>query len=135
MINYLTEVIQKFAPINGLGVTPSENIYEISKELLNNENIICIQQKGKGIILGVVYPLFYNPNVLVAQELGWWVEPEYRGSPTAIRLLKDFEKEAKNRGATKIIMFYLDSQTPDKLDRLLSKMNYKHLEYNMVKEL
>lgn len=135
MIKYLTEVIQKFAPINGLDVKPSEDIYEISKQLLDNPNIICIQKEGKGIILGLIYPLFYNPDVLVAQELGWWVEPEHRGSPLAIRLLKEFEKEAKNRGASKVIMFYLDAQTPDKLDKMLSKMNYKHLEYNMVKDL
>ena len=135
MIEYLTEVIKKFAPINGLGVKPSEDIYEISKQLLDNPNIICIQKENKGIILGLIYPLFYNPNILVAQELGWWVEPEYRGSPLAIRLLKEFEKEAKNRGASKVIMFYLDAQTPEKLDKMLSKMNYKHLEYNMVKDL
>ena len=135
MIEYLTKVIKKFAPINGLGVNPSEDIYEISKQLLDNPNIICIQKENKGIILGLVYPLFYNPNILVAQELGWWVEPEYRGSPLAIRLLKEFEKEAKNRGASKVIMFYLDAQTPEKLDKMLGKMNYKHLEYNMVKDL
>lgn len=134
-IKYVSEVIKKFAPINGLGITPSENIKEITKILLEQENIICIQQQNKGVILGVLYPLFYNPDILVAQELGWWVEPEYRGTSLGIKLLKDFEKKAKELGAKKIIMFYLDAQTPDKIENILDRLDYKHLEYNMVKDL
>ncbi|RLI45231.1 hypothetical protein DRO61_10975 [Candidatus Bathyarchaeota archaeon] len=134
-MDYLSEVITKFAPINGFGVEASENIEEIVKNLLENENIICIKQDGKGVILGLVYPLYYNPSVLVAQELGWWVEPEYRNTTIGIKLLKEFEKEAKKRGAKKVIMFYLEAQTPDKIDSMLKRLDYRHVEYNMVKDL
>jgi len=132
---YLAEVVKKFAPINGLGIKPSENIEEIMTNLLDNENVICIEKENKGVILGIIYPLYYNPDVLIAQELGWWVEPEYRNTTLGIKLLKEFEKEAKSRGAKKIIMFYLDAQTPDKINQMLSRMGYEPVEYNMVKEL
>jgi len=134
-MDYVTEVIKKFAPINGLGIKPSENIEEIVENILQNKDIICIKKDGKGVILGILYPLFYNPDVIIAQELGWWVEPEYRGTSIGIKLLKEFEKEAKEKGADKVIMFYLEAQTPDKIDSILKRLDYKHVEYNMVKDL
>lgn len=134
-MSYIAEVIKKFAPINGFGVDPSENIEEIADNLLQNKDIICIKQDGKGIILGILYPLYYNPSVIIAQELGWWVEPEYRNTMLGIKLLKEFEKEAKARGADKIVMYYLEAQTPDRVDSILKRLDYRHVEYNMVKDL
>jgi len=134
-MNYVTEVIKKFAPINGLNIEPADNINDIVEGLLQNKDIICIKKDGKGVILGIIYPLYYNPSVLIAQELGWWVEPEYRNTSIGIKLLKEFEAEAKERGAKKIIMFYLEAQTPDRIDNILQRLNYKHVEYNMVKDL
>ncbi len=32
-------------------------------------------------------------------------------------------------------MFYLDAQTPDKINQMLSRMGYEPVEYNMIKEL
>ncbi len=47
---YLAEVVKKFAPINGLGIKPSENIEEIMTNLLDNEDVICIEKENKGVI-------------------------------------------------------------------------------------
>jgi RimJ/RimL family protein N-acetyltransferase len=134
-MNYVAEVIKKFAPINGFGVEAAENIEEIAENILNNKDVICIKKDGKGVILGIIYPLFYNPNVLVAQELGWWVEPKYRNTSLGIKLLKEFEAEAKQRGAEKVIMFYLEAQTPTKIKQILQRVGYSPSEYNMVKDL
>lgn len=134
-MDYVAEVIKKFAPINGLGVDVAENIEEIAENILNNKDVICIRHDGKGLILGLLYPLFYNPSVIIAQELGWWVEPKYRNTSLGIKLLKEFESEAKKRGANKIVMFYLEAQTPDKVESILERLDYRHVEYNMVKDL
>jgi len=134
-MNYVAEVIKKFAPINGMNIDAADNIEEIVENLLNNKDVICIQKEGKGVILGIIYPLYYNPDILIAQELGWWVEPEFRNTSLGIKLLKEFEAEAKKRGASKIMMFYLEAQTPDKIDNILQRMDYTHVEYNMVKDL
>ena len=131
---YLAEVIKKFAPLNGLGIDPADNIKEIAEILLQNPDIICIQKENKGVILGIVYPLFYNTNILIAQELGWWVEPEYRGTTISIKLLKEFEQEAKKRGVSKIIMICLETQNPDGLKNIYERMDYKALEFSYVKE-
>ena len=135
MQDYVVDVIKKFAPLNGFGVEPANNIDEIVQGLLSNEDVICICKPGKGVILGLKYHLYYNPNVTLVQELGWWVEPEYRNTMVGIKLLKEFEAEAKRRNADKIVMVYLEAQTPDRVDRMLQRMNYKHIEYNMVKDL
>lgn len=134
-MNYVAEVIKKFAPINGFGVEASSNIEEITNNILDNKDIICIQKEGKGVILGIVYPLFYNPSVLIAQELGWWVEPEYRNTTIGIKLLKEFEAEAKKRGAKKVIMFYLEAQTPTKIKSMLERIGYSSTEHNMAKDI
>jgi len=134
-MNYVAEVIKKFAPINGMGIPASDNIEEIVQNLLENENIICIEKEGKGVILGLLYPLYYNPEIIIAQELGWWVEPEYRNTTIGIKLLKAFEKEAKNKGADKIMMIYLDSQSPENVNKMLTKLNYSSVEHSMVKDI
>lgn len=134
-MDYVSEVIKKFAPINGMGIPPSDNIEEIVKNLLSNPNVICIKEDGKGVILGLIYPLYYNPSVLIAQELGWWVEPEYRNTTLGVRLLKKFEKEAISKGATKVMMIYLEAQNPDTIKNIYHKMNYRAVEHTMIKDL
>jgi GNAT superfamily N-acetyltransferase len=134
-MDYVSEVINKFAPINGIGILPSKNIEEIVKNLLSNQNVICIKEEGKGLILGLIYPLYYNPDVLIAQELGWWVEPEYRNTTLGIKLLKKFEKEAIKKGASKIMMIYLEAQNPGKMKNMYERLMYRPVEHTMIKDL
>lgn len=130
---YVADVLTKFTPINGLDVPASDNTLEIAEGLLSNPNIIFCGEPGKGLIMGIVYPYFANPNIIIAQELGWWVEPEYRKSTLAYRLINSFEQEAKNRGAHKIIMICLHTQKPTEIGRLYVKKGYKPLEYSFIK--
>lgn len=134
-IKYLAEVIKKFAPINGSGVPVADNIEDIAAHLLDNPDVICIMEPGKGILLAIVYPCYWNPSYLMAQEMGWWVEPEYRNTRLAIRLLKQFEAEAKARGAKKISMIALEAVEPEKVHRIYLKNNYKLVERNYMKGL
>lgn len=132
---YLAEIIKKFAPQTAFGVPVAENIEEIAQRYLELDNFIYIEEPGKGAILGLVFPHWWNPQVLVAQELGWWVEPEYRGTTLAIRLLNKLEVEAKRKGATKLLMICLEAVEPDKVESIYLRKGYTKLERIFSKDL
>jgi len=132
---YIAEVMKKFAPLNGADIPVADNINELAEELISNNNVIALQEEGKGVILGILYPHFLNPSMIVAQEIGWWVEPEYRNTSLAIRLLKKFEAEAADRGASKVIMISLESQEPAKVGSIYQRMGYRLIEHNYIKEI
>ena len=134
-IEYVAQVMKKFAPLNGSGIPVADNIEELTAKLLEQDNVIAVVKEGRGVILGVVYPHFLNPSIIVAQEIGWWVEPEYRGSITAIKLYKEFERKAKQMGVSKLMMISLHSLEPEKVNAMYSKLGYRPIEYTFLKDL
>ena len=132
MEDYFTSVVDKFSPIPP---TDKGTIKSIKENFKLNDNIILIEKEKKGLILGIVYPYIFNPQILIAQELGWWVEPEYRGTTVGVRLLKEFELQARKKGANKIIMASLHNEYKDKLASIYNKLGYAPLEYMYIKDL
>ena len=57
-----------------------------------------------GMIAGVMFPWYFNVKHRSGQELFWYVAPEFRKSTAGVRLLKELEKKAKEKGATTFIM-------------------------------
>lgn len=132
---YLSEVIKKFTPLSGFDIPIHYNTKEIAQGLLDNPNTIYVEDEGKGCLLGVVYPHYLNPDILVCQELGWWVEPQYRKSGVGMALYRRFEKKAIARGIKKLIMISLETQEPDKMNKLYIKQGFRVLEHTYIKEV
>lgn len=61
-----------------------------------------------------------------AQELAWFVHPEFRGQ--GLRLLKKLEIECFDRGCSTLAMIALRSLNAEKLDRLYRRMGYTPIE-------
>ena len=135
MIDYISEVFKKFVPITGTSIPVTDNIRDVVEHYLSNPNFICIAEENKGVLLGVVVPAFWNPEVLVAQELGWWVEPEHRKSGFGARMLLTFEKKAKEMGAKEIMMICLENSEPEKVGLMYEKLGYSKAEYVYMKRL
>lgn len=133
-MSYLAEIIRKFAPLTNAGIPVTQNIEDLCAAYLTNPNFVYLEEPGKGAILGLVFPHWWNPSVLVAQELGWWVEPEYRGTSVGIRLLKQFEIRVAELGATKVMMICLEALEPDKVEQIYTKLGYTKLERIFIKE-
>lgn len=133
MIEYIKEVFHKFVPISGTSIPVSDNIEDVINHLFSLPNFICICEENKGIIIGLVYPTFWNPDRLVAQELGFWVEPEYRGSGLSLDLMNQFEDKAKELGAEEITMIALEASNPKAVGRLYEKLGYHKLEHSYMK--
>lgn len=86
-------------------------------------------------ILGVMYFPCSMTGELEALEGFWFMMPSDRGGVGAIRLLKRFEEEAKNRGCKRIKMVHLMEVNPEQVSSLYDRMGYKKLQVTYVKEI
>lgn len=84
-----------------------------------------------GAIAGVIGPMLFCKGLLI-QEMVWYVEKEYRGKMLGIKIIKEFEKEAKKRGCSSIIMVGMADDTSN--DWYI-KDGYQLLQNNFYKRL
>jgi GNAT superfamily N-acetyltransferase len=75
--------------------------------------------------------LFMKP--MMASELFWWIEPEYRGGTAALRLIEDYERWARQKGCG-IVAFSM-FEGDDKVQRVLERRGFKHMESAFAKAL
>lgn len=125
-LEYITEAAQRFYDEAGFDIP--ENIREYYEELSHNPLIFTKVIKGKGFIVGMVAPSFLHPSRLQCSELAWYVEPEYRGTSVALRLMKMYEQHAKDKGCYYVSMVCLESLNPEATGKIYEKLGYNRLE-------
>lgn len=89
-----------------------------------------------GVITGMLGAMIYpdpNDGALVATEMFWYVAPEARGA--GLRLLRDFEAWATDRGAARLIMVHLHDLMPEALAKLYQRRGYRPVETHYIKEI
>lgn len=84
-----------------------------------------------GMIIGVKAPAMFNDNILIGQELGWWVDEEYRDTKAGVALLKAFEDACAE---CDIISMSLLSTSEQKLRGYLTSLGYTEAETAYFKE-
>lgn len=82
-----------------------------------------------GALVGYISEFFFGHD-LIASDSGWFILPEYRGSRSAVKLLKNFQTWAKANGAKEVAMGVSTDVTPEKTGALLQKLGYKHVGGN-----
>ena len=132
-LDYLVEAAQRF--YNEAGLDFPDNAREYYKELDKCEYIYSIIEIGKGFIIGTITPSFLSPQLKQCSEVAWFVEKEYRGGSTAIKLMKKYEQLALDNDCNLITMVCLESLEPEKIGSIYKKLGYKLLEYHYTKEL
>lgn len=85
-----------------------------------------------GMLIAVVHPHLFNPELVVLTELLWWVAPEYRATRAAALLLHAFEETAKRIGADWVVMS-LEAKSPLNPDAL-EKRGYRLQERSYLME-
>ena len=91
-----------------------------------------IEGEAVGFFLGAVFePLFSKD--LLAVEMFWWVEEDYRGNRQSLGLLKTFEDWAKEKGASEVSVS--DLQGVKDLDKLYKRLGYTKSEVTYKKDL
>jgi GNAT superfamily N-acetyltransferase len=131
-LNYIIEAAGRFYAEAGFEYP--DNVREYYESLNINPLIFTVVDTGKGFIVGMIAPSFLEPDKLACTELAWYVEPEYRGTSVAIKLMKRYEKKAIESRCDIVTMVALNSLNPDKVGAIYKKMGYNTLEHHYIKE-
>lgn len=70
-----------------------------------------------------------------AVEYLWMVSPKHRNGGTALRLLKTFENDAREKGCRNIVCGCNQVFEPDKMRRFYGHIGYKPFSQAFIKEL
>lgn len=107
-----------------------QQMRNLAEQLVLNKGLLLSERAGKicGMFGYFVYPHFMSGEI-VAGEVFWWVEPEYRGE--GVKLLKEAERRAKSAGAARMQMIAPD----DRLGTLYKRMGYSFVEASYQKTI
>ena len=86
-------------------------------------HVMVADGKVVGALFGYISEFLFGPD-LIASDFGWFVLPEYRGSRSAVKLLKNFQAWAKANGAKEVAMGISTDVMPEKTGALLQKLGY-----------
>jgi GNAT superfamily N-acetyltransferase len=92
-----------------------------------------------GRIIGTMGALSYNhpfkPSVTIAQELFWWVEPEYRLSGVGKAMIDVGEAWAKEIGCAGMVMVTMHGIDHERNGAFYERSGYNPLEHSYLKRI
>ncbi len=99
-LDWLVGQLREFSVFFGskLSVFPKEEIARDKLKELFSHPFYIAEKQGVGpvgFIAGYLTPHFFNPEIIVLQELFWWVAEDHRGSKAGKLLLDRFLLEGK----------------------------------------
>lgn len=94
--------------------------------------VIDVDGEIEGALVGLLSELYMSYTVQ-ATELAWFVSKDYRGKPASLKLIKAFEKWAKESGANQVGMG--DIEGISSLEKLYNRLGYERAETVYLKEL
>lgn len=90
--------------------------------------------KPVGLIAASAIEMLFNTE-LIAQEVMYWVEPEYRRGRHALELLNAFEFWAKKVGCAYTMMSLVETEQADKVAKLYERRGYKARERGYLRSI
>jgi GNAT superfamily N-acetyltransferase len=106
----------------------------LTKSLEARQAIVLVSGAPfRGAIAGVMFQDLATAD-WCCMEYFWYVAKEERGT-LGLRLLDAFEKEAKSRGAVRIVMMHLENERAGKMQQLYERRGYKLREQIFVREV
>jgi len=98
--------------------------------------LIIVEHKDGDVIGGVggVIANFQTSDDLVCIEMFLWVDPEFRGV-IGQKLLDEFEKEAKSRGAKRVMLACMENSDPDRIASWYKRKKYVPFERHFIKDI
>lgn len=97
--------------------------------LLNVQNELPV-----GMLVATISQTPFSDD-LVASELAWWVDEEYRGTKGSLELVFAYEEWAKRVGAKHVTMALLPALTNPKVEGYYEKLGYHKTEISYIKAL
>lgn len=87
-----------------------------------------------GMAGSVIFPLFCNQSVMMAQEVFWFVNPEHRNGIGAT-LLRELEADASRKGASLFISAQIAGQRDEAFARVYARRGYRPSENTFIRKL
>jgi GNAT superfamily N-acetyltransferase len=135
----LAETFYQHSTIKDYSSFDLESFTVFLKNCLTNPDIVILACKDNnkivGITGGLLFPLYFNHNYKVAQELWWWVEEEYRGSSCGKLMYDALENWAKEKQADSMFMIALEDTNVERMARLYKRKGFVGTERTFIKEL
>ncbi len=88
-----------------------------------------------GMAAAMAYPMWFNSGHLTAQELFWWVEPEFRGGTMGAELRRGLEDWAKCMGCLTMEMGLIEGLRSEALAEVYERAGYAPKERIFCKRL
>lgn len=139
----LVELGAKFLGVSPFGrflaATADELGVAVLQLLQNPKAVILVaaDDGGRvgGMLIGLVTGSWFKPGAQIAAELVWWVEPEHRGSPAAVRLVREFEDWGRTHGARVGVLSDIVLEESRQAGELIARLGYQVVERAHLKEL
>ena len=121
---------------HGLGYD-AKTVKATSEYLFTNGLNLVVEDEGEivGLMSGVVVPFFMNANAKVWQEIIYYIKPEKRVGTIGLRLFKEMERYAKDKGCTHCLMAHLCNINSDRMSKLYGRQGYSPMEIQFLKKL
>jgi len=115
-------------------VNDEEYINKIFHEILQGRGIALVVESDSvvGMILSYIAPNIWDPKILVLNELCYWVEPEYRNTTAGYRLLREYNKLAKELIEEKRIHLFTMNKMINSPDLDYGRFGYKKIEETWI---
>jgi len=116
-----------------------EAIFDFLFRALDNPDIGVWLAEQDGDIIGIcgalAYPLYFNPQHTVVQELWWWLTPAARGGSAAKKLMRAIEEWAAEKSASALFMIALDNQNGDRVSQFYTRSGFQPMERSFVRKV
>jgi GNAT superfamily N-acetyltransferase len=107
-----------------LPVNPTQ-MSDFARRLIEARGVLVCERDGAVVgMIGLAFFPHFISGEMVAAEVFWWLEPEYRGGTEGIRLLRAAESQARARGAVKLQMI----APSDEVSAMYQRMGYAFVE-------
>ena len=114
---------------------PDRNIiWSIYKNPISKCFLAIGDDKIVGFLAAVKSTYFFNGKPKIT-DIGFYVLPKYRGSSSAVKLLKALENWAKESNVSDICIGQTTAVDMEKTQQFYNKLGYKTVGYNTIKHL
>lgn len=126
-------------PLGGLVPPVLADVSSFVVSAIESDEMGAWQVVDDGKVVGVCgvlsFPLYFCPSVLMAQELCWWVSPDYRGTGAAKMMRDKLMEWKKQKGADISLMIAIENDCADRVGRLYQRDGYIPLEKSFARAL
>jgi N-acetylglutamate synthase-like GNAT family acetyltransferase len=137
--NQLLQDFHKASPMDGVISFDPAGCLQFLQTSVNNQDVLLlvaeIENEIVGVTAAVLYPMYFNPQALVAQELWWWLTPKARGSGAGNLMFKTLEQWSKEKKASVLFMIALEDERAASMEKVYGRAGFKPMERTFSKEL